>query len=270
MPAPSSASGLPASRRFFRRVRSGIFRSESLYRLYLKLKYGAGRLASPSMDTGLPNGILESNAEWRKAAARARRLHLPLHRGEEKNWDHIAAANALASRLPKTARILDAGAELYSNVLPALFVYGFRELYGMNLAFADPARRGPIRYLPGDITRTEFPGGYFDAATCMSVIEHGVPLEAYFREMFRLLKPGGLLITSTDYYPEPVDTSGKIAYGVPIEIFSRHDVEEMLALARKCGFETTAEIDLSRGSRAIRWDACDLEFTFLIFTLRKP
>ena len=46
--------------------------------------------------------------------------------------------------------ILDAGAEIYSNVLPALFLYGYRDLHGINLGFSDPTRRGPIRYIPGD------------------------------------------------------------------------------------------------------------------------
>ena len=51
----------------------------------------------------------------------------------------------------------------------------------------------------------------------MSVIEHGVPLKPYFEEMYRLLKPGGILITSTDYYPEPIDTRNKMAHEAPIK-----------------------------------------------------
>jgi SAM-dependent methyltransferase len=275
MPEDSSCSlderkrGLPVSRRFLRRVKSGILRFELFYRTYLKLKYGAGHL-TPALHTSLPNGILQSPAEWQEAAGRARQLHLPLHRAAEKNWDHIAAVDAIVGSLPKTARILDAGAEFYSNVLPALFVYGYRDLYGINLSFADPAWRGPIRYLHGDITHTEFPECFFDAVTCMSVIEHGVPLDAYFHEMYRVLKPGGILITSTDYYPDPIDTTGKSAHGAPIKIFSKPEVEAMLALAADYGLETTAEIDLDCHCRAVRWEVYDLEFTFLIFTLRKP
>lgn len=195
---------------------------------------------------------------------------MPLHRSLEKNWDHLAAVNAIVSTCPRSAVILDAGAEFYSNVLPALFVYGYRHLYGMNLSFADPARRGPIRYLPGDITRTGFPDAFFDAITCMSVIEHGVPLEAYFQEMFRLLKPGGILITSTDYYPDPIDTRNQIAHGSPIKIFSRFEADAMISLAKRCGFELTSEVDLECARPTVRWDLYNLEYTFLIFTLRKP
>jgi SAM-dependent methyltransferase len=195
---------------------------------------------------------------------------VPRHRAEEKNWDHLAAVDAVIATTPRSARILDAGAEFYSNVLPALFVYGYSELYGMNLAYADPARRGPIRYLPGDITKTGFADGYFDAITCMSVIEHGVPLKAYFREMFRLLKPGGILITSTDYYPEPIDTGNLSAYDTPIKVFSKQDAQEMIALAEGCGLQTTGEIQWECAERPVRWENYQLDFTFLIFTLRKP
>jgi len=265
MPVPD----LPASRRFLRRIKSRFFHSEAVYRHYLRWKYGTDRIQS-TPGGGLPNGVLKSRAEWQEANRRARQRNLPLHRADEKNWDHIAAADAIAGATPTSASVLDAGAEFYSNVLPALFVYGYRNLYGMNLSFADAARRGPIQYLPGDITRTEFPDLFFDAITCMSVIEHGVPLQAYFREMYRLLKPGGLLITSTDYYPKPVDTRGKTAHGAPIKIFSKQEAEEMLAEAKSCGFEQTGEIDLECDEPAVRWSAYDLEFTYLIITLRKP
>jgi SAM-dependent methyltransferase len=255
-----------------RRIKSAFFHSESLYRLSLRWKYGRPARAGdcPWFPAELPNRVLESRAEWEQAAEWGRRLHLPLHRAEEKNWDHLAAVYAIVRSLPESACVLDAGAEFYSNVLPALFVQGYRNLFGMNLSFADAARRGPIRYLPGDITRTGFAEGSFDAVTCMSVIEHGVPLKAYFCEMFRLLKPGGLLITSTDYYPEPMNTGGRTAHGAAIRIFCRREIEEMITDARAYGFEMTDEIDLGRNARTVRWDEYDLEYTFLIFTLRKP
>ena len=217
----------------------------------------------------LPNETLKSSTEWRDATARARQLGLPLHRGSEKNWDHLAAVSAIVSNTPTSARILDAGAEFYSNVLPALFTQGYRNLYGINLSFTDLARRGPIQYLPGDITNSPFPNAFFDAVTCMSVVEHGVPLAEYFREMDRILVPGGLLITSTDYYPTPIDTAGKFAYGTQVKVFSKVEIRQMLDLAIESGFELTEQVDLECTERPIRWEQVDLECTFIIFTLRK-
>jgi SAM-dependent methyltransferase len=268
-PTQIHQSDLPLHRRILRRIRSSFLQFDFIYRLSLKLKFGAGSLAA-APGAGPVNGVLRSRAEWQQATSDAKRLHLPLHRSEEKNWDHLAAVNSIVGSTSPSACILDAGAEFYSNVLPALFVYGYRNLYGMNLAFTAPAQRGPIRYLHGDITHTGFPDAFFDAVTCMSVIEHGVPLEPYFREMYRLLKPGGLLITSTDYFAEPIDTADKSAHGAPIKVFCKQEVEQMLTLAKQCGFEKTAEIDLNTTEKTVRWDKYDLDYTFLIFTLRKP
>lgn len=180
---------------------------------------------------------------------------------------------AVAHILAKTttdARVLDAGAELYSNVLPTLFLCGYRDLYGINLSFADPARRGPIRYNRGDLTRTGFPDAFFDAITCMSVLEHGVPLEPYFKEMYRLLRPGGTLITSVDYYPTSVDTRGLEAYGSPIKVFSKPEIKDALSLAQLAGLQLTGDVDLECNEKPICWEPYGLEYTFLIFTLQKP
>jgi SAM-dependent methyltransferase len=264
----SSPSSIPASRRFFRRIKSAVLQFDALYRLDLKLKFGASRLAEKP-GPFIENGVLITREAWQAATENAKKLGVPLHRGPEKNWDHLAAVSTILTHTDPSARILDAGAELYSNVLPALFVYGYRELYGINLSFTEPACRGPIRYLPGDITRAPFADAFFDAITCMSVIEHGVPLDAYFREMHRLLKPGGLLITSTDYFPTPIDTRGMTAYGSPIKIFSRPEIESAIALAQGLGFQLTSNLDLECSEKPVHWEEYGLEYTFVIFTLRK-
>jgi SAM-dependent methyltransferase len=264
----NSTSSIPASRRLFRRINSALLRWGPLYRLYLKMKFGTGRLAG-SPGPWIANGTLQSRAEWQDAFENARKLRVPLHRGAEKNWDHLAAVSTILAWTNTSACILDAGGEFYSNVLPALFVYGYRDLYGINLSFTDRARRGPIRYLPGDITRAPFASAFFDAITCLSVIEHGVPLESYFREMHRLLKPGGLLITSTDYYPVPIDTRGMVAHGCPVRIFSKQDMQAALSLAEGIGFKRTGDLDLECLEKPIRWDAYGLEYTFVLFTLQK-
>jgi SAM-dependent methyltransferase len=259
---------MPWSRRFFRQIKSAALRPEAAYRLYLKLKFGTGRpVAKPGLP--LPNGVLKSRAEWERMLGEARAARLPLHRGDEKNWDHLAAVFAILGSTATSARVLDAGAEFYSNVLPALFAYGYRNLYGINLSFTGEARRGPIRYLHGDITQTSFADGYFDAVSCMSVIEHGVPLEGYLREMYRVLKPGGLLITSTDYYPTAIDTRGKMAHGAAIKVFTRAEIQGILRLAEEIGFESTGEVDLECSERPVRWEQFGLEYSFVIFTLRK-
>lgn len=252
-----------------KQIKAAALSSDWAFRAYLHLRSGTPH-QPPQPDPTLPNRVLKSPKEWKAALAEGKRLHLPLHRDEQKNWDHIAAISAIVHTCETTATILDAGAEFYSNVLPALFLLGFRNLYGVNLSFQTATRRGPIHYLPGDITQLDFPARFFDAVTSMSVIEHGVPLDAFFREMFRVLKPGGLLITSTDYFPTPIDTHGGAEHGAPIKVFTRPEVEAMLELASTIGFEQTGELDLDCEARPVCWAKFNLEYTFVLFTIRKP
>jgi SAM-dependent methyltransferase len=259
----------PATRRIRRRLKSAVLKMDWAYRLYLILKFGASRISEVPRSE-LPNGTLQNEAEWKDALTLAKRLKVPRHRSPEKNWDHLAAVFAILGNTTPSARILDAGAELYSNVLPALYAYGYRDLVGINLGFTYPARRGPIRYFYGDITQSAFPDNHFDAVTCMSVIEHGVSLEGYFREMVRILKPGGLLITSTDYYPTAIDTRGQTAHGAAIKVFTRAEIEDALRLATEVGLELTGPVGLDCTEKPAGWAKFDLDYTFLVFTLRKP
>lgn len=240
---------------------------EATFRLYLNLR-GKGPHGYP--DAPWHNAVLLTHQEVQNAADQVRKLGLPaLYYDVSKTWDSLAALDCIVKTTRHNARILDAGAELYSLVLPWLYLYGYRNLIGINLVFKRPLQRGPIRYEYGDVTQTNFEDNSFDAITCLSVIEHGVDTGAFFKEAARLLKPGGILITSTDYYSEPIDTRGQKAYGVPIRIFTRGDILSMLEEAHGYGLEPTGEINLDCQEKAVNWKKFQLDYTYAIFTLRK-
>jgi SAM-dependent methyltransferase len=186
-----------------------------------------------------------------------------------KNWDSLAALDCVLANTSKRARVLDAGSELYSRILPWLCLYGYKNLVGINLVFKEETKRGPITYKYGDITRTGYDQASFDAITCLSVLEHGVNVEAYFREMFRILKPGGVLITSTDYWQTPIDGKGQEMYGAPVHVFTQQEILQAIQLAERCGFALTAPIDLNCNEKVVHWEKVGLDYTLLIFTLRK-
>jgi len=152
-------------------------------------------------------------------------------------------------------------------VLPWLYQYGYRNLTGIDLVYAAPIRRGPIRYEFGDMTKTQFADAAFDVICSMSVIEHGVDVPRYFAEAARLLRPGGLLITSTDCWRDHVDTRGQTAYGAPIKIFTMHEIAGMITAAQGFGLRSLRELDLDCDQPAVKWARFGLEFTFVCFTL---
>ncbi len=239
------------------------------YRFALKRRYGVGR------PRGTPNALwrnaaLKTRREWEDAAAQVAALGLPSYTKASKNWDGLAALACILQHVKPSAPVLDAGAAVNSMILPWLFLHGYTNLVGINIEFDRPWKRGSIRYEPGDLTNTRFAAGAFDAVVCQSVLEHGVNVPAYLREMARILKRGGLLMTSVDYFEEPVDTHGATpGGGRPYRIFTKADVHDLVAAAGALGLTPTDAIDLTCRDRAIAWKTYSLDYTYLMVTLRK-
>lgn len=216
------------------------------------------------------NAVLRNRGQVDNAIQQVRKLGLPVIADSPKNWDSLAALDLILRRTGRASRIFDAGGELYSMILQWLYMYGYRNLSAGNIAFAESVRKGPISFHHADITDTGLESCCFDAITCLSVIEHGVDMRAYFREMSRVLKPGGILITSTDYSETPVDTRGQSAYGVPIHIFSRQEVEDAMGIAGEFGLVLLAPLDLASDESVVTWQGRNhLKYTFLVFSMRK-
>lgn len=250
------------------RIRDALLRHERFYRMYLRLRWGAQFPPARRPQPSSVQGVLKSKAQWQTAFNESKSLCLPRHPDDPKNWDTLLAlAEVLAATGPQ-AKVLDAGSEIYSSFLPALYAYGYRNLTGINLLFQRTVCHGPIRYEPGDITRTRFADKEFDAVACLSVLEHGVSLPAFFAEMARIVKPNGLLFVSTDFWETSIDTGGQQDFGAPIHVFNRAELESALQLAGQNGFEITAPLDLNCAERAVSWDYHGLQYTYAAITLR--
>jgi len=249
-------------------ARDEVLRPEPMLRLYLKTRYGAKR-PSELPRVNWENRTLTSRREWEAAGAEVSRLGLPPHVSPPKNWDSLAALHAILNSTTPAANVLDAGGAKYSQILPWLYLYGYRNLTCINLAFDRPAKWGPIRFEPGDITRTRFADATFHAITCLSVIEHGVDVRGFFSEMSRILKPDGTLVVSVDYYPEPIDTRNQWSLGVPIHIFTRDEAVAALTLAESLGLKSTSQVHLDCSEKTVRWPEAGLDFTYLTTTFKK-
>jgi SAM-dependent methyltransferase len=201
--------------------------------------------------------------------AECRRLRLPLHHDRPKNWDALGAVATVLAECGTEARVLDAGSARYSPVLPWLRLYGLTDLVGNNLEFGRDVHRDGVLFRYGDITATDFPDARFDAITCMSVVEHGVPLRPFLAECARTLRPGGILVVSTDYDADPPDTSQVTMYGQPVQIFSPDQIRAFVADAAEFGLELLGELALAHEERPVHWKRTGLDYTFIRLTFRK-
>ncbi len=232
------------------------------------------------------NVVLREKSEIHAAYNELKTKGLPFPDDINKCWDESKAFDFIAGHGGKDSFVLDVGT-FKCRLLELLYGKGYRKLYGCDLAPVEWRRRiypylfnlkigdlvrsalgsPPIRLSQQNLENTGYPPGYFDFITSLSVIEHGVGLENYFKEMSRLSRKGGYLITSADYWPDKVDTKGAGWYGLKWNIFDRKEIEDMARLAGNFGFALTEPIDFTYKSPVI--ELKDKRYTFIFFVLRK-
>jgi SAM-dependent methyltransferase len=216
-----------------------------------------------------PNDVLKEEEQWQAALGVLKEFRLAWHPDHPKNWDSLAALKMILLSTDRDGKVLDAGGEYYSVLLHQLKSFGFHDLTAINTSFNMNEIRDGIRFNYGDITHADYDDAAFDAVSCLSVIEHGVDTRSYVREMARILKPNGLLFTSVDYWPTPVDTGGQVAYGVPIRIFTKQDIIELVKIGMEYGLKLVGQLETRAENRVVHWTEFDLRYTFLYITMIK-
>lgn len=181
-----------------------------------------------------------------------------------KSWDVLRTIELLEARSARNARILDLGAYA-SEVLCSLHLAGFDNLVGIDL---NPAVRSmpfadAIQWQVGDMMATRLAGGSIAAITAISAIEHGVDLRTLFREVSRLLEPGGLFIASTDYWPGKIETTGIRMYGLEWTIFSRGEIETLLEIAAEHDLVPLGPLQFDANEAAIECAGRNYTFAWL-------
>lgn len=221
---------------------------------------------------GQTNRALLSERDVSRAYVELVPFALPRHNERWKNWDAAIALAHLHESTFSNDNVLDAGAcrdpKYPSPFLPAAQRLGVQRLYGVNLDEKGVVIEHGIRYEHGDITNLKFATGFFNYIACLSVIEHGVEIRPFFQEMRRVLHRGGHLFVSFDYWKDPIDTGDRMAFGVPVKIFSAHDVVQMVRIAGKCGLVLDqCRLDLACKDPVVKW--LGLEYTFCNLLFRR-
>lgn len=216
-------------------------------------------------------GVLRAESEVEEALRRIKALGLDPHQDRPKNWDAFLAFSMVRSDPRPDLAVVDLGTAVYGRVLRWLRAYGVRDLHGCDRTFARPFRKHGISFTPQDIQATDYPTGRFDYATCLSVVEHGVDPVRFFTETARILKPGGKLFVSTDYWCAPIVPAGMYdeLYKCPVTIFTEATFQPYLDAARAAGFEVEGALDFRCGAPLVHWKRLDLRFTFLAVTFRR-
>ena len=191
--------------------------------------------------------ILQNWGEIGEAILTLEKKGLPLHPTPQKNWDHFVIYNTLVSK-DKNSLILDLGCG-EGHTLKFLNALGFPNLHGTDLKICWKLRfeqiyrmlrsgncKRPFSLLEGDFHKTPFKNKYFDYVYSVSTVEHGVDVKSLLKEVYRILKPGGLFFLTTDYWEKKIQTDKSIKFfGLPWTIFSQDEIELIIDTARSLG-----------------------------------
>jgi hypothetical protein len=81
--------------------------------------------------------------------------------------------------------------------------------------------------------------------------------------MARILRPGGFLVASVDYWPEKIDTTGIAVYGMDWIIFSREDLQSFLGQAEGFGLQPVGALDFDAGEKVANWMGRSYTFAWI-------
>ncbi|MBC7541004.1 MAG: methyltransferase domain-containing protein [Bacteriovorax sp.] len=178
-----------------------------------------------------------------------------------KSWDVLTILQLIEKYKPnKDANIYDMGS--YNCEIPlALWWRGYR-----NIMAADFNTKGrainwygnKIQFRQENFYKSTIPAHSLDVITALSVIEHGFEQVEFFKVCSDLLKPGGLVLITTDFHSTkiPIDPEFRI-FNLSYIIFSSEEIIQLIAEAKKNGFELISE------EREQNWDTSEYPIEFL-------
>jgi SAM-dependent methyltransferase len=160
-----------------------------------------------------------------------------MYRLEDRYWWFVGRRKLALGLV--TAALADQGAETILDVgcgtgVVACEMQAFARVVGLDmspLALEFSRRRGLAKLVLGDGQRLPFPDSTFSAVVGLDIFEHIPDDEAAFREAYRTLEPGGVLVLSVPAY--------RFLWGphdIALHHCRRYTRREMRAKLRSAGF----------------------------------
>lgn len=220
--------------------------------------------------------VLDSKESIVEASNLVNKIGLTSHHDPQKNWDTLKMVAEIFLCETKAPIVLDAGSGAKSvnsqwirKLCPDARLYACDRVEKPVKDF----KKNNIEFSIQDMSNTDYPDEFFDYITSLSVIEHGVDVFSFLDESIRILKHGGKLLISTDYWDTKINTEHKFPYGEkygPMIIFSKEEIEKIIDYAESIGFKLVgSKSNLRCTSKAITWERMQENYTFAFLSLIK-
>lgn len=210
--------------------------------------------------------FLKTRQEIDECTTFLKRYSLISHHLSCKDWD-------LAHIIPEIGdgNFLDMGSS-DSYILKNVALLKIRgEMYGIDLREPDVPVEG-VKYIVGDLMNSNLPDNFFNNITCLSVIEHEVDFKKFAREVSRLLRDGGKLFVTFDYWNPKVIPPIKM-YGLDWQPLDEQSLREFIDICKENGLSPLQDMDWKIDEAVIREGYYsphpDVNYTFGLVVLEK-
>jgi SAM-dependent methyltransferase len=212
-------------------------------------------------------GLSSVDGWWPQTAAKLGIRTLPVVGDTRKSWDVLRTAEFIRDHVAIDEMVVDIGAR-GSEMLPVLAKMGYSHLVGVDLdrSVLEMPRTQGIEYRVGDFRQMDLPAGGCGAVTAISVIEHGYDPHRLFQEVARVLRPGGHFVASFDYWPDKLDTDGRMLFGMSWRIFSESDVRQMVSDAAIHGLRPAGDLDTQATEPIVHFEGYHYTFAWMALT----
>jgi len=145
--------------------------------------------------------FVRNNSDVELAIESVKQLGWPQHRWNNyKNWEMLWLGNYL-----EHGDCLDVGCVTSMALEIAVHLGNKCRKVGIDPVpeYAGWSIPDGCELLTGRAESLPFDNESFDVVTCLSVIEHGVNIDEFSKEAWRVLRPNGTLIVTFDFWPFP-------------------------------------------------------------------
>jgi len=206
--------------------------------------------------------VLLTKNEIEDATNKLHKLGLAGHHDPQKNWDLNLTIEVL-NGISRNARILDAGSGSKAIFGNSSYELGYKNIFASDLQSYSGSK---IRFTREDISHTNYQDNFFDLIGCLSVIEHGINIDKFLQEMYRITKKNGVLCISTDFWPIEEDHSDKFPYGndnPSMMLFNNSSLHEFIDKAENLGWSVPKFENINAfDPRPITWPRMKASYTF--------
>lgn len=189
-----------------------------------------------------------------------------------KSWDVLQILKVIERHKPdRQSAIYDMGS--YNCEIPlALWWRGYRKIFAADFNVIGRSIRwyaNRIQFRHENFYESTIQKNSLDVITALSVIEHGFEQVNFFKVCHSLLKPGGLVLLTTDFRREKIEVPASFTiFNLSYMVFSAEDVRSLVKDAEANGFEllkNDAEDDWESSENPIEFMGHRMSFIFLGF-----